>query len=284
MSIAVVLHVGALPPLIEILRDIGNLRTANVRHDLFVNLVEGKVDKGVATALITQQFPTARIITSENRGMDIGGFFQVLPLIFRGDSSGTPYTYILKLHTKSMKAWRRALINPICGTPQHIQRAMHTFNTFPKVGMIGANNHTYKEPMMRKPNFYYIQQITAKLDLSYTSFRFVGGTMFYVRMSIIEKVFKNVDLVKLLSEMNTPKTLDPYWYILNYPDKGVKSVTDAEKHFKDHGEKAGRFRNCLDAREKGATRYLPDGMVEHAYERIFGLIVEHSGYTLHGAY
>lgn len=277
MTVAVALHVGAIAPLNELLRDIMNLTMAGVKFDLFVNLVRGKVDTTAAVAAVQRFFPQAIIIESENRGMDIGGFFYLLPLILRGS-----YQYILKLHTKSMYSWRRALVAPLCGTSGQVRHCLKMFEINQRLGMLGASNHLYREHQMRKPNYYYVQQLTKKFGIPYSSCSFIGGTMFIVRTSAIEKYFRNADLPTLISELNTPQTLDPYWYMVNYRDPNVKSVEDAVKHYEEYGEKAGRFRNCLDARERGATRYVPDAMKEHSFERVFGLLIQSAGYTILG--
>ena len=279
MRVAVILHVGALAPLPELLRDITNIRFANIPFDLFVNLVEGKVDVTSATGLIKTAFPGAVIVTSENRGMDIGGFFKVLPLVLSGEQK---YDYILKLHTKSAQWWRRKLIMPICGNPYQIRYCLQTLKANPKVGMIGTSQHLYTEIKGRRPNHHYLETLSQKFKLPLTSFHFIGGTMFWIRVSILDKALQGQDLESLRQELNTPETFDPYWYLLQYRDDNVKTVTEAQEHWDRHGQKAGRFRNCLDAREKGSQHYIPDGMLEHAYERWFGWIVKHAGQTVMG--
>lgn len=284
MSIAVILHAGAIVPLVEILKDISNLQGCGRPYDLFVNLTEGRFDTQVATDIINKQFPTAVIITSENRGMDIGGFFRVLPYVLKGNAAGLPYAYVLKLHTKSMKTWRRALINPICGSTLQVQHILQLLETLPKIGMIGSKYHLYRELYMRKPNFHYLQKLTDRFKIPYKDCSFIGGTMFWIRMQVLEKVFKQVDCSSLLAQLNTPTTFDPYWYLLSYRDQGVNTIEEAEAHFKSYGEKVGRYRNCMDARDHNSLRYLPDGMMEHAYERFFGLIVQSCNYNVHGVY
>jgi len=269
------LHVGALAPLAEILTAVRNLALATVKYDLYVNLVIERVDESAATALIRKQHPNALILVSENRGMDIGGFFALLPHVLKGS-----YEYILKLHTKSSAQWRRSLLAPLCGSPAQVRFVLRMLELTPKAGMVGARSHLYTEPRLRKPNYYYIQQLATRFLLPYTDFQFIGGTMFWVRTSLIAKVFGNTDLHKLIATMNTPSTFDGWWYLINYRDTGVTTIEQAARHYQQHGAKSGRYANCLDARDKGARRYVPDGMIEHAYERLFGLIVKAQGLTI----
>lgn len=279
MRVAVILHVGSLASLHELLNDINNVRLAGVPFDLYVNLVAGKVDEVQATTQIKRLHPDATILVSENRGMDIGGFLRLLPLVL----AATPaYDYVLKLHTKSMTWWRRSLITPLCGTPLQVKKCLNTFQTQSRIGMIGATNHLYREATYRRPNYHYLQQLTTQLQLPYTDHQFIGGTMFWIRTSVLAQTLGGRDLGVLWGQLNTPETLDPYWYLLSYRDHGVTTIADAQRHWETIGKAAGRYRNCLDAREHGATYFIPDGMLEHAWERLFGLLVKSRGLIVSG--
>jgi hypothetical protein len=279
MRVAVVLHIGSLGPLVELLSDVQNVQLAGVTFDLYVNLASGKVDEAQATALIKKTFPQALIQTSENRGMDIGGFLKLLPLVM---TAAPAYDYVLKLHTKSNQYWRRSLIVPLCGSATQVRHCLNTLQRQPHVGMIGAARHLYREVRLRRPNYYYLQQLTSQLQLPYVDCHFIGGTMFWMRMSLLTEVFAKRDLHALWNQLNTAETFDPYWYLISYRDKGVLTIEAAQQHWEKRGKAAGRFRNCLDAREHGSTRYLPDGMLEHAWERLFGLLVKVRGLQVTG--
>jgi hypothetical protein len=279
MRVAVVLHVGSLAPLVELLNDARNVHLAGVPFDLYANLATGKVDEAAASALIREAYPQAVVRTSENRGMDIGGFLKLLPLVM----AATPaYDYILKLHTKSDLRWRRSLIVPICGSPAQVKLCLGTLQRQPLIGMIGSARHLYREPRFRRPNYHYLQQLTTHLQLPYIDCPFIGGTMFWMRASLLKRVFEKHDLNALWSQLNTPETFCCNWYFTNYRDRGVTTLVEAQRHWEVHGQKAGRYRNCLDAREHGSTHYIPDGMLEHAWERLFGLIVRVRGLQVIG--
>jgi Rhamnan synthesis protein F len=279
MRVAVLLHVAALEPLPELLRATANVSMTGVPCDLLFNLAVGKVDLGQARQLILTTFPTARIIDSENRGMDIGGFLALLPLVL----TATPrYDYVLKLHTKSVGWWRRGLIAPICGSPAQVKLCLSLFQTQARVGLIGAARYLYRESRYRKPNLYYLQQLTARLGLPYLDCQFIGGTMFWIRTSLLVSTFGRSDLAALRQQLNTPQCFDPYWYMLNNSSLGLTSTAQARQHWEVQGRSEGRYGNCLHARECGATRYLADGMLEHAYERVFGLLARAAGQIVMG--
>lgn len=279
MRVAVLLHIGSLLSLDELLRDINNIRLAGIPFDLYVNLVIGKVPIEQTTRIILLAYPHAIIQASENRGMDIGGFLQLLPVVL---TATTSYDYVLKLHTKTSSWWRRALIQPICGSPGQIKLCMRTFQTQPRVGMIGSSRYLFREELGRQPNCYYIQHLTTLLNIPYTEYQFIGGTMFWIRTSVLRSIFEGRDIPVLRQQLNTPDSFDPYWYILNYRDRGVATIEDARRHWETYGKAIGRVGNCLGARERRGVRCIPDGMLEHAYERLFGLMVKSEGLVVAG--
>ena len=274
-----IIHAGSLSPLAELLRDVNSVRMTGVPFDLYVNLASGKIDEANAIALIKEAFPLAIIITSENRGMDIGGFLKMLPLVF---SASQKYDYVLKLHTKSASGWRRSLITPICGNSHQVKLCLQIFQTQSQVGMIGSGRHLYRETRHKRPNCYYLQQLATDFKVPYGDCQFIGGTMFWIRTSLLENVFHNQDIEVLWNKLNTPQTLDPHWYLVNYHDTGVATVTQARQHWELQGKEAGRYCNCLDARERGSNKYVADGMLEHAMERFFGLVTKVQGKTVIG--
>lgn len=275
-EIAVVLHVGSISPLAEILNYISNISKAGRYFDLFVNLTEEIVNIEDACDIINSKFPYAIIIASENRGMDIGGFMRFIPLLLREN-----YKYVLKLHTKTSNSWRRTLIDPICGSSDKVLKCLFHMEKKGSI-MVGSSCHKYYESKNKYPNYYYLSRLTERFSLKNTSFWFIGGTMFWIDMRLIRSVFSTQNLRDLISEMNTPETLDPYWYIINYKDTGIKTTQEAIKHYNEFGVKQNRSRNCLEARLKKDICCTPDGMIEHAYERLFGLIVQNAGKTVTG--
>lgn len=276
MRVAVILHVGSLQLLPELLNSCHQLHLANVIYDLYVNLVESKVDVAKARELIITQVPTATIVISENRGMDIGGLFQLLPLVLKGE-----YDFLLKLHTKNLDWWRHILIDPLCGNPHRVNLCLQLFQNNPLVGMIGSKKCLLTERYGQAPNHYYLQQLANRFKLPLKSCHFIGGTMFWVRTSVFKQALQMEDMSLLISEMNTPTTLDPHWYCLTYRNE-VGNMAHSWNHWEKYGKFKGYFRNCLEARERNCRKYLPDGMIEHAYERFFGFAIESLGFIVLG--
>lgn len=266
--IAVALHVGNLAVLPELLTYTKRLQSP---HAIFANIVEGLVDVPEARRILTYYYPAAVITVSENRGMDIGGFLRVLPFIAQGG-----FDYILKLHTKSNHSWRRTLIEPLL----HDESILALFQQDPTVGLVGARRCLHEERAHRRPNAYYCQQLAERYQLPYRNFRFIGGTMFWLRASIVHSLWP-VETVEettaaALATLNTPETLDPHWFMINY--RTAHTVAEAVQQYQ---RQRGKFRNCLEARLHGVAA-VADGMIEHAYERLFGMLTEARGYRLVG--
>ena len=205
--------------------------------------------------------------------MDIGGFLRLYPLTL-----AQPYDYLLKLHTKSHAQWRRDLAFPLCGTAQRVRHCLTLFRTNPKIGMLGTMRLVYTESPHSIRNSHYLGRFASQLRISHAPCQFVAGTMFWIRASVLRDTLGKHDLEKFRLQLNTFDTFDAHWYLRNYRDVGLTLAT-AKEHFDKH---PGRFRNCLDARRGGSKNYLADSMPEHAFERLFGLLVKSRGMMVPG--
>jgi len=106
--------------------------------------------------------------------------------------------------------------------------------------------------------------------------------MFWIKVPLLKQCFSKVSVPECLRKLNTIHTLDPHWYLINYPELRLKNTKEAKEHYTQRGKREGKHANCLEARHRKARRYIPDGMIEHAYERFFGLMVEGLGSTVVG--
>jgi lipopolysaccharide biosynthesis protein len=133
---AVLLHLANTRHLDDFTVALDRLRSP---RDLFVNLVRGlnsdsELDQ--QQRAVVNAFPDARIIVSENRGMDVGGMLRLFEHVHLGD-----YRALLYLHGKSDEHWRRAMLDVLT---RNGESAMETLcratgsATGGPVGMIGA--------------------------------------------------------------------------------------------------------------------------------------------------
>lgn len=197
-KIAVHMHVYYVEMLDYLLDKLQNVSDA----DIFVTMVE---QNDQAVAKIKSSFPQATIWFVENRGYDVGPF-----IYFLGQINLSDYEYILKLHTKSSKGkeitrldkgfisrkyWTDLLLRALVDTPEVCSKNVEFLDTTPKVGMIGGYHLV---DSARRSLFDYgdsIKKELVKMGLPKLSkIKFVAGTIFMVRSSLMQVVKDNYKL------------------------------------------------------------------------------------------
>jgi len=273
MRLAIALHLFNFDLLDELHGYLQNLTKAGYRYNMYV-----AVPFGSDITQLRKYWPTAIVTTHENRGFDIASFFSLCQLIMQ-----RKYDFVLKLHTKSDTTWRKSLIAPLLETPLQAKAALALFKD-PKVGMVGARSWVIQMNNDWGIYHHHITEICKRWQVPLVPCHFVGGTVFWVRWSLFESVMKRVDLDRVVASTNDENTLDWSWYLLHYSDLRAAGVDDEEKalaHWRDHGKAERRACNVLYGRKHGIPIWV-DGMIEHAYERFFGLLVTHGGQTVVG--
>ena len=279
MRIAVALHVMKNSLLGEFRAYLRNIPQA---YDLFITVP----DSGRKAR---QVFPKARILARHpNRGMDIGGFFAVLPLILKGK-----YDVVLKLHSKSDSKWRKSMLRSLCGSSTQVRRCLSLLSRR-GIGALGDHHKLHSTRHRWAVNGPHLSSLCRRWRTGMRDGQFAAGTMFWIRTSILKRVFGNSDRTTLLRGLNTPQSFDVYWYLRNYrstrmPRKiiintplgkyhyihmvqtSINTRQQAEHHWRTYGRSHGYYPNGL--AQKRAKGGRVDGMIEHAYERFFGVIV-----------
>lgn len=110
------------------------LSKLNTNFDLYVNLVEelnspAQIDQ--QSSLILSHYPTATVVQSANRGMDIGGMFKLFGL-----AQGKGYTRLMYAHSKSDTEWRQVMLAALCGVSDQVLDELASHNA--PLGMIGT--------------------------------------------------------------------------------------------------------------------------------------------------
>lgn len=169
----------------------------NVRHrnvDLFVTITTEKEedDRAAMRARILKRWPSAQVIETPNRGMDVGPFVEVVRRIH---AACKEYDLILKLHSKKSlaasgeahgAAWRRDLMAGLAGGPTDVDRILSIFEDHDEIGMIGPKGFTLEKSSkdvaagtdVNAPN---MNLLADRMELSDRRQRFVRGTMFWAR-------------------------------------------------------------------------------------------------------
>jgi len=269
MRIAVALHILNYQLLPEFKTCLQNIHQP---YDLFITVPD-------AGHQARHYFPTATILPNHpNKGMDIGGFFAVLPFILKGK-----YDVVLKLHSKTCKVWRKSMINAICGSPAKVNYCLALLKD-PTVGSVTDKGHIYNNHHKWGNNDQHLNDICQTWSVRYCKCTFSGGTMFWMNVSVLRTVFKHFNLASVMATLNTPSSLDAYWYLNHYSDLkngGLITKEQAIQHWLTFGKAEGRIPNGLAGRLSGRLKAV-DGMIEHAYERFFGMMLIGCGMKLVG--
>ena len=213
------------------------------RCDIVVTLpdkIEG--DAALVRSKILNRFPAAKIIRVENRGFDIGPFFEVINGINLDD-----YDFLIKLHTKrdihgmangwingfhlSGTRWRDMLL-AFCSSRHAVRESITRLASDEKVGLVSCS-----EVIVSSCDYYerlYPEATSRALNIAKASSgSFVAGTMFMIRAGLL-------------------KPLQGNWSIHDFPNSS-------------HG----------DAEMKGADNLLP-----YVLERLIGYTVCSQGFQL----
>lgn len=237
MKIAVCIHLY-YPALLE--KIVKHTKNIKVPFKTYVNLVEDRFDQSTIDNL-NSEFSDLVIIISPNRGVDIGGFLNLLRKV--DDDTDL----LLKIHTKvgigstecrsraalmsgidqaarQASNWFDMLMNGVAGSEEQVENILELFQNDPDCGMVGFRLHDNFSPNENEiiklfPHF--------GLDHSVFDYKFVGGTIFWCRYHILRKYFT---------------------------DKVISIIL-----------------------EKMPTGYVPEPSINHALERIFGYIIQKDG-------
>jgi len=275
-SIALIIHIGNYDIFLDDIIYFTEIINSKYIVDLYITIIPSVVvtDDEIIKNISDNCF--IKIIRVPNVGFDIGGFFYSLKEI---KDTGKIYDFVIKIHTKSSKEWRRQLLAPF----RDVCETVSIFEKNVNVGMIGCKERLYN--IIRSWDHYNLYHINHILDnFNYPDFDpkslFVGGTIFMIRFSILQDIL-NKNIENLISELNDEYSLDKNWYILaNNLDI---SHEEAEEHWNTHGKYENMSPNVI---HKGlypntSSKNHRDGMIEHAYERFFGIIIEHKGYKIY---
>lgn len=176
---------------------------------IMINLCLDIPDNSIVINSIKKDFPSAFIITTPNKGKDIGG---KLALIHMFIECGIKADYIIFLHDKisphsiTGDQWRTTLFSII--DSKNIPGIIKEFSDNNKIGIVGAKNfvkneYDKKKEVWETTNIKKLEEMISLYHLTINDHRFVAGTMFWIRSSIIHNFFTKfspLDCRKLLEE------------------------------------------------------------------------------------
>jgi len=162
---------------------------------ILINLCLGLPGNGELVCSIRNDFPEVFIITTPNKGRDIGGKLALTDFFLNARLQSD---YIVFLHDKQShhwfagEAWRQKLFEII--EPRKINTILEEYRNHPKTGIIGPNDfikdeYDKKTNEFKTTNNAKIKELISMYNLSLTDHRFVAGAMFWIRSAIIKKFF-----------------------------------------------------------------------------------------------
>jgi len=108
-ELAIFIHVGDDIIFGDIIKYLSRL--GKMKYDLYINIncfTKSKIFNDKLASACKIRYPVSKIFRFENRGCDIGPFFLFLDYL---DNENKTYKWIMKLHTKTDKVFRTAVLN-----------------------------------------------------------------------------------------------------------------------------------------------------------------------------
>lgn len=137
------------------------------------------------TALVTRDFPAARIHPVKNQGMDILPFLSLVP---KWQAEGV--IAVCKLHTKKgnndsiSRHWRSHQLEMLAGSPENIPTIIQAFKTNPQLSLVGSSVLFLSGQTLLYDNSEALEQISQSVSqqsLPEADWGFFAGTMFWAR-------------------------------------------------------------------------------------------------------
>src|SRR5258705_3763954 len=144
---------------------------------------------------IKADFPRAFILTTPNKGRDVGGKLALIDFFIKTKQQPE---FIVFLHDKispysiTGERWRTELFSII--DPAKVKIIIKEFQSNEAIGIVGVkefikNEFDKRRNKLKTANSYKIKDLIVKYNLTVTDHNFIAGTMFWIRSAIIIKFF-----------------------------------------------------------------------------------------------
>jgi hypothetical protein len=211
------------------------------------------------------------IIKIQNKGYDIGGKICFLQFLF---NENIQYQYILFLHSKSNIDKRKQYFKPLIKNLNRIKitknllKYKNIYSIFPDIIWYDYNNN--KNFTSNNKYFYNINnynEIIDYLNITNTDKIFPEGNCFICNRIITDFIFKN-NYKLFYNILNINNSFDLNWFKIYYKNQNLQINECYELYIKNnlYGNN-----NLL----HNSNLSLPDGMIEHVFERLWINITKH---------
>jgi len=186
----------------------------NGRNCFLFSISEGCLMSREIIESIKESFDNAYFLVTPNLGKDIGGKLALIDLyLFLGIKS----SYIVMLHDKQSlhsvygELWKSELFKII--DVNNLPIILDVFRDT-AVGVVGTKKWIVNEYDAPTGNFRNNNQLSKELckrfHISIQNYDFIGGTMFWIRSSIIEKFFRKNDPILIRGELESGNVMDSH--------------------------------------------------------------------------
>ena len=244
-------------------------------QDIFGEYIENiiKYFSVVVTYSIGSQIPkyNLTILKIENRGVDIGAKICFLKYI---KDLNIIYTHILFLHSKTNFLIRKEYFNPLIENENIIKKNISLLNYY---DVILNNIHDYYDLNDEYiSNRYYHKEILNYLEVSNSNEMYYSeGNCYIFSKKIIDFLFYD-NLHIFYNILNSKESFDISWVKGRYGKKDISNEKLYE-HFKNNDKYMDLNKNgkAVGNNFGNISNDMPDGMIEHIFERIYINIIEH---------
>lgn len=198
--VAICFHLGYHQRFVEFIPYIDNVIKCCCQTDLYITYRED-LDP---TEMCRKKYPHAQIMKAI-KGCDTGAFLLQIKMILETNQK---YDYIFKLHTKTNNktcpTWSYDLLENTAGSIENVSRVIQLFQNEPKIGMIGGKRWVLK----RDANYIMLHDVCNRNKITLNG-SFIGGTIFWIRMSVIYQICPTIDLDKEYNLCEFGKPVEP---------------------------------------------------------------------------
>lgn len=182
---------------------------------LFVNINNDNPQFDRIKKIIEVRYPHIILTKASNKGKDIGGKFAMLSLYLR---LGIKSEYLLFLHDKKSPQlinggyWQNKLFD--IASEKKLVKVFRMFGD-ERVGMVGNKSNIMSkvnetDERLFVNNKAFIFDEAKKYSLSSQDYRFVGGTMFWVRESVFRDFFCKYDPLEIRKSFESGNVMDDF--------------------------------------------------------------------------
>ena len=220
----------------------------------------------IVTFIIGTKLPNFKgvFIKKKNRGRDIGSFICSLDYIYKNNIK---FDNILFLHSKSNDSKRLQYFEPLIENDYKIKKNLTTLATndaiFPLI-IDKTLDENYRS------NRYYFSEFLDFINVSdKTEKKFAEGNCLYLTKKVVDFIYKGkteiyYNILNEVDDFDLSWVRNRYWQLTKSNKELYQDFLNKESYFdlnRDGKPVGNNFKN--------KSNDMPDGMIEHIFERIY---------------